>query len=201
MTPPEPHNEILDASGRPLPNRPTWRGRWTSISSKTRVILVSCAAIVAVAAALITQIETIGRFFSVAPQAPSVPDIRLNLTNSGDSDVAVMTRGDFILWLGGADAQHTFGKYEILPSKESSQIVVKPSKTLSVSMRIMNQELFGQVLTRGDCDLSVIVRRAEGGIVISDGLMPFTLPALQKYSFQVDVAPETSNKALDATAN
>jgi hypothetical protein len=141
-------------------------------------------------------------FFRPDPAPPTVPDITVKLTNSGESDVSVVIRSDFILWLTGGDAQRAMGKYELRRQRDNQhdngQVTLKPGATLSVSARLMNQNLFGRVLQQGDCDLSFIVRRSDGSVIVSDHIA-FTATAIEKYFIPVEVSVEPPYKTLHRT--
>jgi hypothetical protein len=147
-----------------------------AISSRTRIFIVSVVAVVAGAAALLSNLEKIQNYFRPEPVPPTVRPISAKLSNTGENEVSVAGRGDFMLWLPGPEARHTTGKYEFHNADGN----------FPVFAHILNQNVFGRVLEQGDCDISLIVGREGRGIKFTDNL-PFTKSAIEKYYVSVDV--------------
>jgi hypothetical protein len=186
----EQRKELVDPAGQPVPHRLTGRERLRTISSKTKFVVVAFVAVVAAVAALLGNIETIRSHLRPKPAPPSVPLIVVKLKNDLKKDVQVAARGDFILWLPGPDGYHTMGKYEFRllggKSPQSEEITVSSNSTTTVYAKIMDQEVYGRILERADCDISLGIRASEGGLKFSDNL-PFTKEAIAKYFVAVDV--------------
>jgi hypothetical protein len=184
---------LLHSSGSPLPPRVTWKQRWDTISRMIKILLVMALAVVAAAAALLTNLQTIQKYFAQPPVSPKVPPIVIDITNSSNNTVEVVTRGDFFLWLPGPGAQHMIGKYELYTLKnvpmESLVLTVKPAGKLRLLAHVLNQDLYGRVLTSADCDIAFMVRKASGGFKTTDNL-PFTKEAINKYCTTVDIGAD-----------
>ncbi len=163
---------------------------WRNLSSKLKFSIISVTTIVALLAGFLTNIEKIGNFFKGQKNPPSIPNIVVKLSNSIEEGVRVSARGDFILWLPGPGARHTMGKYEFLmvngKSPEGGRFVVPQKESVTVYAKIMNEAYFTKILFQSDCDLSLIVYRAEGGLTNTNQI-PFTPKAIKEYYLDADV--------------
>jgi hypothetical protein len=121
---------------------------------------------------------------------PRVPPIVVEITNSSKSKVDVAVRGDFYLWLPGPSAQHTFGKYEFRTLEDkplnAEVFTIDPTAKTRMLAHIMNQEFYSNMLKRADCDIALMVRKANGGHQTTADL-PFTKEAIKKYYTTVDI--------------
>lgn len=149
--------------------------------------MASILAVIAAAAALLGNMETIQKHLT-APLR--VPPIVVEITNSSKNPISVVTRGDFLLWLPGPGAEHVIGKYEFHNMKdtplESMIFTVEPAAKMKLLAHVLDQELYGRVLKKADCDIAFMVRKANGGLRITDNL-PFTKEAINKYFVTVDI--------------
>jgi len=194
---------LVDPSGNTLKGRITWRERWSSISARTKVFVISVVAIAAGAASLLGNLESIHEHFRSKPQLPYVPLITVKLSNGQTNVVRVAARGDFLLWLPGPEARYTTGKYELvskdgIPPK-SGQVTIDPRTTATVYARILNQPLFGRLLEQADCDITFGIRRVDAGLKFTDEL-PFTKEALAKYYVPADVGVTETKGVAHNTA-
>lgn len=182
--------KILDPHGNPLLSCITWRQRWNAISTRVRITLVSILAVIAAAAALLTNLDTIQKHLTAAPR---VPPIVVEITNSSKNAISVVTRGDFFLWLPGPGGKHATGKYEFHTMKdarfESLVFTVGPAGKMRLLAHVLNQDLYGMVLKKADCDIAFMVRKANGGHNTTDNL-PFTKEAINKYYATVDIGAD-----------
>ncbi len=189
----ESQQQILGPQGIPIPPQNTWRDRWSSFSRKTRLVIVSFAALVAATAALLTNLQRIQDYFRAAPNSPSVPPITIEITNSSEELIDVATRGDFYLWLPGRGDRHTFGKFELYSldgsASDSGTIAIAPSVKVRVLAHVMNEALYARILEQADCDIAFMIRKAKGGHRTTDD-MPFTKDAIAKYFTTVDIGAE-----------
>lgn len=185
--------QLLDARGNPLPERPTWWHRCKAISLWMKITFVSILAVVAACATLLSNIQTIRNYFTATPTAPKVPPIVVEITNSGKNAISILNRGDFLLWLPGPNGHHTMGKYEFhTPGHapiESGTFTVKSGAKIRLLAHVLNQDLFGRVLRQGDCDIAFMIRKANGGLRITNNL-PFTKEAIDKYCTTVDIGTD-----------
>lgn len=181
---------IIDASGKPLKRKVMLRDRWKQISSKMKITVISITAFVALLATFLTNLEKLGNYLESDEAAASIPNIVVKLSNSSERDVIVAARGDFMLWLPGPDAYHTMGKYEFLTIEEKSpsegSFTIPPDNTITLLAKIMNKNLYSRILSQADCDLSLLVYRAGGGLTHTNN-MPFTSDAIEKYYIEADV--------------
>ena len=184
---------LVSPNGTPLPSPVTWKQRWFSVSRKARIISVTILAVIAGVAALLTNIETIKKHFTPSPASPGVPPVVVEITNSSKNTISVVTRGDFFLWLPGPGARHSIGKYEFRTLKntplESLVFTVKPTEKIRLLAHIMNQDLYGRILKKADCDIAFMVRKASGGVKTTNNL-PFTKEAIDKYFTAVDIGSD-----------
>jgi hypothetical protein len=168
----------------------SWLERWKHLSSKVKIVAVSITTVVALLATFLAGLEKIGDFITKDDPAPSVPAITVRLLNSSDENVIVTQRGDFTIWLPGSDGYHAKGKYEFRgPDGVSSQtgsFIVQPNDTVTLLAQVMNEDLYAKILSQADCDFSLFVARASGGIA-STNFIPFTNEAIEKYYIQADV--------------
>lgn len=122
-----------------------------------------------------------------------IPPVVVEIRNSSKKAIAVASRGDFFLWLPGPDAQHTFGKYEFHTLKdsplESEVFTVDPTAQVKLLAHIMNQDFYGKMLNQADCDIALMVRKANGGHRTTENL-PFTKEAINKYFTSVDIGTD-----------
>jgi hypothetical protein len=185
--------QLVDPQGSPFPRRIRPRERWESLSRMTRLVIVSLTATVAAAAALLTNLQTIQDFFQSAPSRPGVPPIVVEISNSSGEPIDVATRGDFFLWLPGPDARRTFGKFELRgmddAAIEPGMVTVPPAAKVRVLAQLANQDLYGAILERADCDVAFMVRKAGGGHRTT-GNLPFTRDAIHRYYAEVDIGAE-----------
>ena len=122
-----------------------------------------------------------------------VPPIVVEIRNSSKKAIAVAVRGDFLLWLPGPSAQHIFGKYEFRTLKdtplESDIFTADSSARVKLLAHVMNEDLYVKMLKQADCDIALMVRKANGGHRTTDNL-PFTREAINKYYASVDIGAE-----------
>lgn len=163
-------------------------------------------AAIALCAGVITNLDTIFAFFGPDPAAPSVPPITLKLSNSGEVAKLVAARSDFYLWLPGGSGHHTVGKYELRSEDQEGLVFsIEPKSEQIFSAHVLNPFVYEKILVQGECDLSLGIRNADGGILLSDSL-PFTRDSIAKYFVAVDVArepgrfPSRRRDVLDALA-
>jgi hypothetical protein len=189
----EHDSRLVDHYGKQIPQAVTWREKWHTISTKAKIIIVSIAAIVAATATFLTNLEKIQFYFRPEPAPPSVPLITVKLSNSSMEQIYVVARGDFFLWLPGSGARHAIGKYEFhtmggdIP--RNGQIILQPNQTVTVYAQVLNQQLYGRILEKADCDISLHIRRVTGGLKFSQSL-PFTKEAIKKYYVTADVGSD-----------
>jgi hypothetical protein len=85
------------------------------------------------------------------------------------------------------------GKFELrslsgdLP--DSGTFTIAPSAKARVLAHVMNQDLYGRILERADCDISLMIYRVGGGLRTTRNL-PFTKQAIDKYYTTVDIGSE-----------
>lgn len=127
----------------------------------------------------------------------SVPDVTVRLSNSGKTTVFVMPRGDFELWYPeGIDggAPRLPGKYQLVSSVDGDPVRravrVVPKTVVWVRVRVMNAEVFGRLLKRGDADFEVIFRRNDGSMFFTEQQLPFTEHDVRAYYLSADAAQE-----------
>ena len=181
---------ILDQKGTPFPPRETLGDRCKTLSRKTRVVIAAIIALIAGFAAILANLQTIKDYFRTIPSPPIVPPIVVEISNSSEVPIDVVSRGDFFLWLPGPEAYHTIGKYELHSfdsnTPDSGIITVDPSSKIRVLAHVMNQDYYGRVLERADCDIGFMIRKVKGGLMTTDN-MPFTKEAIDKYCTTVDI--------------
>lgn len=189
----EKKRSIIDPTGKPFKQPVKWIDRWKTLSSKIKIIAISITTFVAILATFLTNIDKIEKYFNNDKVSESVPQIIVKLKNSSEREITVSARGDFTLWLPGLGAHHTMGKYEfltILTSKGilpiSGGITIPPKDTVTVFAQVMNEQLYSKILSREDCDLSLIIYRAGAGLIFTNN-MPFTETAIKKYYIEADV--------------
>ncbi|MHC4395873.1 MAG: hypothetical protein ACYS1A_09480 [Planctomycetota bacterium] len=121
---------------------------------------------------------------------PSVPAIVVKLSNSSEENVIVAERGDFIVWFPGPDSYHTMGKYEFRrPDGEHSptgSFTIKPNETITVMAHVMNVSVYAKILSRADCDFSLLIARTNAGLTSTNNIA-FTREAIGKYYIEADV--------------
>jgi hypothetical protein len=185
--------KLLGPHGAPFPSRVTWKQRWNSISTMARITFVSTLAVIAAIAALLTNLQTIHKYLTPSPTPPRVPPIVVEITNSSKNTIAVAARGDFFLWLPGLGAEHTIGKFEFHTLKgtplESMVFTVEPAARIRLLAHVMDQDLYGRVLEKADCDIAFMVHKASGGQKTTNDI-PFTKEAINKYYTTVDIGAE-----------
>jgi hypothetical protein len=186
-------NKLVGPHGAPLPSRITWKQRWNAVSRRARVASISVVGVIAAAATLLTNLQTIQKYFTPPSTKPKVPPIVVEITNSSKDAVVVAARGDFFLWLPGPDAHYVLGKFEFHTLKdepiESMMFTVEPAARIRLLVHIMSQDLYGRVLEKADCDIAFMIRKTGGGLRTTDNL-PFTKEAISKYSTTVDIGTE-----------
>ena len=184
---------LVGPNGALLPSPVTWKHRLFAISMRAKIISVAILAVIAGFAALLTNIETIKRHFTPSPALPSVPSIVVEVTNSSKNTISVVTRGDFFLWLPGPGARHSIGKYEFRTLKntqlESLVFTVKPTQKIRLLAHVIDQDLYGRILEKADCDIAFMVRKASGGFKTTNNL-PFTKESIDKYFTSVDIGAD-----------
>jgi hypothetical protein len=124
------------------------------------------------------------------PPLPTVPPISVVVRNSRADSVTIATRGDFFLWLPGVEARYSTGKYEFSVNADREPVLgaitIAPGDSVWAFANLLNQSLFGEVLERGECDISFWVRSLGGGLDYSDNL-PFTREGLDTYYASVEI--------------
>lgn len=75
-------SRLVDYYGEPLPQPLTWKKKWYMISAKTKIVVVSLAAVVATTATFLANLEKIQDYFRPDPVQPLVPAITVKLSNS-----------------------------------------------------------------------------------------------------------------------
>lgn len=172
------------------PDRSIWKQRWKKLSSKAKVFVISLTTFVALLAAFLTNIDKIQNYLNSKKPSPSVSSIVVKLLNSSEDGVIINARGDFTLWLPSPEAKHTMGKYEFLTiegkSLTGNSFVIPPNDKVTVYAKIMNEAYFSKILSQSDCDLSLIVYRADAGLTHTNTI-PFTNAAIKKYYVEADV--------------
>ena len=184
---------LVSPNGTPLLSPVTWKQRWLAASRRVKITSVTILAIISGVAVLLTNIETIEKHFTPLPASPSVPPIVVEITNSNKNTISVVKRGDFFLWLPGPGARHSFGKYEFRTLNnaplESLVFTVKPTEKTRLLAHVIDQDLYGKMLKKADCDIAFMVRRANGSLKTTNNL-PFTKEAIDKYFTAVDIGAD-----------
>ncbi|HUS46032.1 MAG TPA: hypothetical protein VM219_08385 [Phycisphaerae bacterium] len=187
------NGHLTDAYGVPFPKRLTWKERWKAASSCAKTVVLLLVAFIAGMATLIANLQAVQDFFRSPPSPPDVPPIVVEITNSSDHPVDIITRGDFILWLPGPGARHAFGKYEFR-KLDGSQIdtglvTIEPDAKPRLLAQVLDEALYAMVFERADCDISFMVHRSTGGHQTTDD-MPFAAGAVEKHFLTVDVGAD-----------
>ena len=129
----------------------------------------------------------------------SIPNIRVQLLNSGAVDLSTPTRGEYVLWLPGGTAQHYSGAYELLEDEgqplDDQVITISPGEERFVRVYLTNQKGLAGFLTTGDYTLQLIFRTDQDGRNMVFGHpIAFTERNLNKYFFSVDLFESDSNQ-------
>ena len=76
---------------------------------------------------------------------------------------------------------------------EAMVFTMKPGDKIRLLAHVLNQDVYGRVLERADCDIAFMVRNANGGLRITDNL-PFTKEAIKKYYATVDIGADLTDR-------
>ena len=83
---------ILDQKGTPFPPRETLGDRCKTLSRKTRVVIAAIIALIAGFAAILANLQTIKDYFRTIPSPPIVPPIVVEISNSSEVPIDVVSR-------------------------------------------------------------------------------------------------------------
>jgi hypothetical protein len=115
--------------------------------------------------------------------------VKIQVTNSGLSEVAIYTQGNFFLTkqLDDGSIQVMKGEYKLtMDDAEGSQgesILTEPAKTVSIKAIIPSSYL--RLLEKGEYDLYLSFRRIDNTSFVTQTI-PFTEEALNKYYLLID---------------
>ena len=170
-----------------------WR-RWKAWTLPSKIGVLSGIVTIALIPTVFVDVKPFVTHWLWPAKPHHIPNIAVQMKNSGKRDAAFSYRGTLFIWLPGEGAPHIPGTFEIVMENgigvEPGMISIPSGSSIKVEGKVMNEANLYSYLARGDCEITLFFTRNDGSMFDS-GELPFTEEAIHKYYGSTDIANES----------